>query len=258
LLKDGRYPDGIGPQSVDTAFQLSVYMRECLEALALLIQRGATQEESETKLEATQEEVGERLRWPVVIGMSGVSPSYKRASGRGAAELASDEKWETLAIQSVVTHKACAANGLGLVRPELDDEAFEQLLQLEEHCAGDRPQPSVIWKLLSRLGKSITRSLGHEAVRVLRRASSVSAFTNFPIGLAILPGHTAPLSCSVPVSLPPVQPLTRCLQRELARWPLFYLRHHLRVLIAECLSPSACHPWSSSAPAVPRLGPGAR
>jgi len=238
LLKDGRYPDNIGPQSVDTALELSVYLRERMEALALLIKQGATKQELETKLETTQEEVGERLRWPVVIGMSGVSPSYRRASGRGAAELASDAKWEELAVQSVVTHKACAINGLGVVRPEVDDETFEQLLLLEEHCAADRPQPSVIWKLLGRLGKSITRALGHETVRVLRRASSVSAFTNFPIGLAVLPGHTAPLSCSVPVSLLPVQPLTRCVQRELVRWPLVYLRPQPRVLIAECLSPS--------------------
>ncbi|RKH95698.1 CHAT domain-containing protein [Corallococcus sp. AB038B] len=238
FLDDGQYPDNIGPQSVDTAFQFSAFLRERLEALVLLLSRGPPDDEFKKTLEEAQAEVKEGLQWPVVIGMSGVSPSYKRASGRGASELASDARWEALAVQSVVTHRASAANALGVLRPEVDDDSFRILCQLEEHCAGDRPQPLVIWKILTRLGKSITRALGHETVRLLRRASSISAFTNFPIGLAILPGHTAPLSCSVPVSLLPVQPLTRCLQHELVRWPIIYLRKNLRVLIAECLSHS--------------------
>lgn len=96
----------------------------------------------------------------------------------------------------------------------------------------------MVWKILSRLGKAITRALGPEAVSLLGRSTSVSAFTNFPVGLAILPGDTAPLVCRVPVSLLPVQPLTRCLQHELLRRPFIYLRQELRVLIAECLSPS--------------------
>src|SRR6185295_851250 len=73
---------------------------------------------------------------------------------------------------------------------------------------------------------------------VLTKATKVSAFTNFPVGLAALPGTSAPLCCIMPVSLLPIQPLTRCLQHELSPRPITYVRQNLRVLIAECLSPS--------------------
>ena len=240
FLRNGHYPENIGLESIGSAFEYSLNQRKALNVLAEAtagIDHNFSGEKLVVRIEEEKRKSLPPAQWSVVIGMTGVSPSFRRIAHGNSANDA-DAAHEAHAMQVIVTHRAAASNGLGILRPEVDDESFRFLAQLEDHCASVNPQPFVVRKLLGKIGSSISNTLGTEGIRLIKGSSRITAFTNFPIGLAILPGNSAPLSCCVPVSLLPAQPLTRCLQHEMLRRPIVYLRKNLRVLVAECLHPT--------------------
>lgn len=97
------------------------------------------------------------------------------------------------------------------------------------------PRPSFAWRTMRHIGERVAALIGKEGVELLQRAARITAFTDFPVVLAILPGDTAPLAWQKPVTYRPLRPLTRTLQQELAIDYTHDLTEGVRVLIAEAL-----------------------
>ena len=89
--------------------------------------------------------------------------------------------------------------------------------------------------MLNSIGAIVEGTLGKTETETVLHASSFTCFSEFPLGLAVLPGGTAPLCCRVPVAYRPVVPLTRTLQFELTPMPTMHLSGKLKVLVAECI-----------------------
>ncbi|WNG27429.1 CHAT domain-containing protein [Cystobacter fuscus] len=187
----------------------------------------------------------------VVFAAAGVPERYQRlAFGKTAQEVNKTEQlslWgkldaanehrviESAVIAMLVAHRSIAVGGIGFRVNDIADGSFKILSELEQHYTCGKPKPKVMWRLLKKLGQRVAEVLGPTGQRLARSSSSITAFTDFPIGLAILPGDTAPLSCRVPISQLPLTPLTRTLQQECANHSIVYLKKNLTVLIAECL-----------------------
>lgn len=74
-------------------------------------------------------------------------------------------------------------------------------------------------------------------INILDYISQITIFSDFPIGLAILPEYSAPLCCIKPISYRPLTPLTRTLQREMLKENQYYLGKgkKIKILILECI-----------------------
>ncbi len=233
-------------------------MREqsVLAAIARLERDNATFAEADQLLPEVLEEERRRLRIPVVLALPGVSSTYSRAAYTPSLRRrieplpAVDESdtWavtigtrrdalvERAAIEFVTTHRALARGGLGLMLPSLPPLAFGILLQLERHF--DRlttQRGSSVWRLLDRLNAATKHLWTDALVGLVAHAVTLTAFTNFPLGLLRLPGDTSPLCTRLPIAYQPLRPLTRSVQAELNHvWPVD-ISARLRVLVAECI-----------------------
>lgn len=149
-------------------------------------------------------------------------------------EARTDRLLERTTIELVTTHRAIARGGLGLTLPSIPSQAFSLLSDLERHCAG-RPDGRKVWSILSRLQAIATSDQFTDISPAIERASMITAFSNFPIGLLRLPGDTDPLMCRIPIAYRPLLPLTRTLQQELRPLVNVDLTDGFRVLVAECI-----------------------
>jgi hypothetical protein len=195
------------------------------------------------------------LRVPVVAAIPGVAPGYigrayeKPLHGRveplsvtdardtwtTAPQERSDALIERSTIELLTTHRAIARGGIGLMFPTLPREAFEILAQLESHMRAPRPKGRTVWRLLDRLASKTEHLWSEATVAAVGRASTLTVFSNFPVGLLRLPGDTSPLSGRVPITHRPLLPLTRALQTEFSYMPGIDLSKRVRVLVAECI-----------------------
>ena len=114
--------------------------------------------------------------------------------------------------------------------PSLPPEAFVLLAQLERHCAASAPRGHVVRRLLDRLDAATTDLWTEALAALVARASSLTVFSNFPLGLLRLPGDTSPLCAHVPIAYRPLLPLTRTVQTELTYIPSTDLSMGPRVL----------------------------
>jgi CHAT domain len=226
-----------------------------LATTARLEREQATPEVAEQRWRQVIEEERARMRIPVALGLPGVAPTYARnvydrsLRDRIAPLAAVDETdiWsptmserddasvERAAIALVTAHRAVARGGIGVMLSSVPADAFTLLLQLELHLQAPRPRGSTVWRLLDRLN-AVTEQMWTDALAALvARASPLTVFSNFPLGLLRLPGDTAPLAARVPIAYRPLLPLTRTVQAELLHVPAVDLSTHLRVLVAECI-----------------------
>ncbi|MCF2434306.1 hypothetical protein LV779_02685 [Streptomyces thinghirensis] len=72
-------------------------------------------------------------------------------------------------------------------------------------------------------------------MEAISRASMLTVFSNFPLGIATMPGDTAPLAARLPLTYEPLLPLTRTVQKAGASRPRIEWRNSIRVLVAECI-----------------------
>lgn len=149
-----------------------------------------------------------------------------------------DDEIESWVVNILVAHHALSRNGIGFVKSVLKDESFVLLDALERAWRSPRPKPRAVWRLLRQLAEPIGRAFSDEEINALTHASSITVFSEFPVGLAILPDDSAPLCCRVPIAYRPLVPLIRALQLELSSSPTHYLAGQLNVLIAECIPTS--------------------
>ncbi len=192
---------------------------------------------------------------PVVAAVPGVAPGYisrayekslrdrieplTASDARDTWTIAPRKRSETLiersAIELLTTHRAIAGGGIGLMFPTLPGEAFEILAQLESHMQAPRPKGRTVWRLLDRLAAKTEHMWSDATIAAVGRASMLTVFSNFPVGLLRLPGNTSPLSGRVPITHRPLLPLTRALQTEFSYLPGIDLSRRVRVLVTECI-----------------------
>src|ERR1035437_8126123 len=246
---DSAVPSSLKSQSDVLGF--GAYNQALLSAIAEMEEAEVPRDEAERIAPDRIKEHRATFKCPVVLGLSGVSPkSPIRAMLRSASKHGirsrrrelSDGKVERSVLGLLVAHRALSRNGLGILAQAVSDGAFQRLRDLEllwRHSSLRGPKPRSVWKALREIGESVAGTLRKEELSAITHASSLTCFSEFPIGLAILPGDTAPLCCRMPISYRPIVPLTRALQFELGPVPTCYLKENPRVIIVETIPQSS-------------------
>jgi hypothetical protein len=172
---------------------------------------------------------------PLVITMPGIMKHQIRTTGR-AAELPSNES-ELISILGY--HRAMAKNALYIECDSVSQEMYTELASLEEHCKDANKINNIfIWRTLRRIGKLVYNKIKKYDMDIIEYVSQITVFSDFPIGLAILPNCSAPLCCIKPISYRPITPLTKAYQYEVEKSPQVYFGKRLKVVVAECVEKS--------------------
>jgi hypothetical protein len=225
-----------------------------LAATARLESEGVTYDVAAQRLPATALEEREKFRMPVVIALPGVAPAYMRevfpsSSRQGIPPLSRtddqdtwsleikdrpDHEIERAAIELITTHRALSRSGLGLMMGSVPSQGFVELAQIERHFV-DGPNGKAVWRLLDRLNAAAESIWDDASLDCISRASMLTVFSNFPIGLLRLPGEEGYLGHRVPIAYRPLIPLTRAVQHELTDVPPISLVENFTVLVAEAI-----------------------
>lgn len=232
----------------------ALWQQVLLAATARLENEGATPRVAKRRMPQVVEEEHAKLRIPVALALPGVASSYSRRAYERSlrdriqplAAVDAADTWtikilerpdsliERSAIEFVTTHRALATYGVGLMIPSVPSRAFTVLAELERHYAA-MPRGPKVWRLLDRL-QSAAEAISSDALTAaISRASRLTVFSNFPLGLLRLSEDTDPLSCRVPIAYQPLLPLTRAVQFELLDVAAVDLTSGFRVLVAECI-----------------------
>ena len=170
-------------------------------------------------------------RIPVVVTMMG-RPVYQKNLTKTEPKITDIERD---VCRIMATHRACARDGVVIELNDTPKELFMLLEQLEEHCKSRSISNSYVWSTLKKIGKIFTEHVEIEKGSSMVRASHITAFTDFPIGLAIMPSGSSPLCCYSSISYRPITPLTRALQLECPKSYQHYIGKECKIVIAECL-----------------------
>ncbi|MDK2866100.1 MAG: hypothetical protein PWP38_415 [Clostridiales bacterium] len=169
---------------------------------------------------------------PLVITLPGIMKHQKKNLKR----MQQLPKVEKEVIQILGTHRAAAKNALYIEMGSISQELFTALADLESHCKDVRKiNNAYVWRILKKIGKLLSQKLESHDIDIIHNVSQLTVFSDFPIGLAILPGCTSPLCCIKPISYRPLTPLTKALQYEMLKPPQIYLGKQLKIVIAECV-----------------------
>lgn len=235
----------------------ALYHQVVLAAVARLEMANTPPSVAERQLPRVIEEEKRRMRVPVTLALPGVASGYSRrvyeAPERSRIQLMpaiegadiwatdmterSDTLIERSAIEFITTHRAIARSGIGMMFPSVPQPAFTILGQIEEHFRS-RPSGPKVWQMLDRLNKAALPIWTDTTASVIARASMLTVFSNFPIGLLRLPGDLEPLSTRIPIAYRPILPLTNAVQRELMSAHRFEVPENFAVLVAECIPES--------------------
>jgi hypothetical protein len=210
-------------------------------ALDTLAQLQEQPEDPEQRLCSEIAKETEELRLSITVAAPGAPPSYSQiARLKGApANTPQDLQRRDKIIELLTAHHAVGKSGIALRMPEVPTELYLKLSELEAACRTENVRPRKIWRLiedLSRRGQFLFE--GETRFPILARARPLQIFSDFPIGLLIPPGASAPLHLCVPTIYRPLTPLTRALQFELHLGDRIDLSNGFRVLLAECIDPS--------------------
>lgn len=227
------------PTTKDDALGELARYQAVVKATALLEEEKKAPLEAEKLIAAYVGEAEKNLDIPVSMMLPGLAPAYRKMldkGGRtGSAAAAQAAEKDTLLF--LTTHRALAERGAALVGREVNPEAFNLLRALEEHWAA-KPKPQTIWRILGRIGTEVRKSFDPIDLFLMKHASSLSVFADFPLGLVSLDPRLAPLCCMTPIAYRPITPLTRALQFELQSLGITPLWGELRVLMVECIPKS--------------------
>ncbi|WP_344290593.1 CHAT domain-containing protein [Streptomyces synnematoformans] len=240
--------------SMSSAFTQALRGQTLLAATARLERERASPSEADRRFPQTIKEEAARLRVPLALGLPGTAPAYARIAYDGELRrrtgtqpaVSPDDTWsvtlherpdhmvERAAIEFAVTHQAVASSGLGLMLPTVPPDAFVILAELERHFL-TRHSSAAVRRLLARLNDVAEPLWSKELTTAIQRASHLTVFSDFPLGLLTMPGDSAPLCARLPVAYRPLQPLTRTVQQQVSAPPAISLNHTIKVLIAECI-----------------------
>lgn len=249
--------DNSASENLDRLVGEALYHQVLLAAVARLEGANTPPEVATQKLPGVIEEEKRRMRMPVALALPGVASGYSRrvyeVSERArihpmpAIDVAdtwstdisgkSDVLIERSALEFITAHRAIARSGVGMIFPSVPQIAFDLLGQIEEHFR-DNPRGPKVWQMLDKLDKA-TRSMWTDSTAsAVARASMLTVFSNFPIGLLRLPGDVEQLSSRIPIAYKPILPLTNAVQRELMSAYAVEVPEDFTVLVAECIPAS--------------------
>lgn len=154
----------------------------------------------------------------------------------------SSEGDSTDVLSLMVAHRVGGDDSMGILLTDpVPNAAFLALADLERYWIDQTrqprngAQPRKERKLRARLDKAMAPFWTDSMIGAIRSSSRIDVFSNFPIGLLHMPGHTAPLAASRPIAYRPINPLTRALQREFNPDRVLDLAQGMRVLVVECI-----------------------
>ncbi|MGE7128952.1 CHAT domain-containing protein [Lysinibacillus xylanilyticus] len=145
---------------------------------------------------------------------------------------------ELKALKLIGIHNAIENNGLYLSIKKIERQCFIELEKLEAYSKDTRRKGDnnrYIWRTLRKIGSLITEKFTDNEIDIIRRASHINTFSNFPLGLAIFPNATAPLCCYKSLSYKPITPLTRTLQIQFPKKREIFVSKNSKILIVECI-----------------------
>lgn len=220
----------------------SLHIRTVISTMADLERNRATPESAQRDFPEQYRRQQGQTRLPVAWGAPGVSPSeigavgrrlgYSSASLRGL-DRRRDAEREAVAL--LATSAATRRTGIGITSDAVPEAAFTALSNLERHWASGA-QPHKVKRLMKRLNEAASTIWTDEVRLAVSRATDLTAFSNFPVGLLTFPGDSAPLAYRLPVTHRPLSSLTTALEYEFGNTPRADLSRGIRVLVAECLS----------------------
>lgn len=231
-----------------------VYGQISLATTARLERETYPAEISEEYFSQVFKEESSRLRFPLTLSLPGVAPAYSREAydkelrsrirtlkstedrDTWSTEIhnRSDDQVERAAIEFATTHNAISTSGLGLFLPSVPENAFTILAEIEKHFTL-RANSTGLRRLMNRLNAATKSLWSTSLVEIIKRSSTLTVFSNFPLGLLTMPGDTSPLNTRIPIAYRPILPLTRTLQNELHAPASINLNRRVRVLVAECI-----------------------
>ncbi len=174
----------------------------------------------------------ETVQSPLVISMTGISSGQLKFT-KSDDNLPIDQYH---AIKIMATHRAIAISGIVLEINKSLKNLFVLLDHLENHCTAKHDN-KYIWKTLEDMGEYICENLGNDKMMAMVRSSYIEVFSDFPIGLAVMPGATSPLCCFKQISYRPLTPISRSLAIEFSIKNQLYIGKgsKIKLIIAECL-----------------------
>ena len=197
----------------------------------------------EDNLDKKMQEVAKSTNINVVITFPGISKRIRTTMALPSSF--SDSEYRAVRIMGL--HRAIATNSALIEIKSTNDKIYQLVDNLEMQIKSGTNNPH-IWKLLSDVGKEIDNLLSIEQKKLLLQAPSICAFTEFPLGLAILPGQEVPLSVSHQIYYKPIVPLSRQLTIELTEIKSIQLYKSCRILFVECIPDNddnkIVHEWS--------------
>lgn len=230
----------IGFPSQEEILKYFIHCQAVLSATAKLEAEGATLEQAEHLMPQRLVEERQEFRCPVSVAVPGISPRsstrelHKRLRRVGKLSPYDDEI-ERSVMELLVAHHALGGQGIGFLADNIEDEAFVLLNMLETTMQASRPNPKAVQRLLRRIGEMVSKSFSENQMLAILHASSLTCFSEFPIGLSSAPEGKSPLCCRVPIAYRPLLPLTRAMQFEISGFPTHYLKDRLKILIIECI-----------------------
>lgn len=194
--------------------------------------QGADEDQFKIKYAEGMEKAKKNTKIDVVITMPGI-PARQMKYGGLERFVPENEK---RAIRAVGLHRAIAKDALLIELPQVHEELYRKLDELEINCKQhNAPNNKYVKKILKDMGKIIEKNLSKEQLWAINWADHITVFSDFPIGLAILSDADTSLHCYKNVSYRALSPLTRCMQIEMMKRPLLHLGGKCKVVFAECV-----------------------
>lgn len=167
----------------------------------------------------------------VIITYPGIPPIQEKY-GKRSQQLPKEEKQ---CIRILGVHRAIAKDGVLLELPSVSPELFRELNELEHFCKENGVNGGKIRRSLRKIGKIFNQQMTEEQRFIIAHAKSITAFTDFPLGLAVMEDGIDPLLCFKNISYHPLTPLTRCLMVEIGKHRQIYFGARCRVGFLECI-----------------------
>ncbi|PIC62981.1 hypothetical protein CSV79_14245 [Sporosarcina sp. P13] len=146
---------------------------------------------------------------------------------------------EKVLIEFFGVQRAISLGGVWLEGDVLSPEVFHALAELEQHIFATKPNSRYINRMQRKFGKELAACFGQvDLGEFIRASSKLIAFTDFPVGLAILPGYTDPLCNMIPITYRPLTPVTSTFRYGLPQVDEYYIGRGrgCKVMVIECLA----------------------
>ena len=249
-------PPPTNPEELELMTLSILRYHAVVAALARCEKAGMNPTEAEKVLDQFIREELLEVTVPVSVIAAGVAPGYtkqlyaidKPRRGQDIGTFDNAVLWEDIvnfeddnliemtALNFIGTHRAIARGGIAIVTSEVTPYLFNLLKNLERRYVEAKPtKRKHVWRWLKEIGRAAASLFDWSSLAVLKHASIINVFSSFPLGLAILPGDTAPLCCLAPIAYRSILPLTRALQTELSSRPMVFWGQSISVLIIECI-----------------------